>query len=246
MSFQESVDSPLTKLHLHSPKRLLLVGIILVSILVAGVLLMSGIFTNSSGVIVVDHEDSSDVPVEQERSMPEESAEADVTTEDALSNNTKTETDKKICVHVEGCVVNPGVYWLSESSRVDDALMAAGGVTEQAASDAINRARLLQDGEQVVVYSIEEAQAGLSQASSPSMHDGGSASRTQAPQAKVNINTADQALLETLPGIGAATAQKIITYREQQGRFASPEDLKNVSGIGEKKYEALADIITVS
>lgn len=143
----------------------------------------------------------------------------------------------EIYVHVSGAVKNPGVYSLSESSRVHDAIELAGGITEEAVIDALNLARIIQDGEHIIVpdkTSIENQ---------PDMLNEGDSVRQEG--AKININTADQSTLQQLPGIGEATAMKIIAHRESNGIFKSPEDLKKVSGIGDKKYEALAELITV-
>ncbi|MEY8562225.1 ComEA family DNA-binding protein [Eggerthellaceae bacterium 3-80] len=252
MGFLESVDSPATKLHLHNPKRLLLVGMVVVcAIVIIGVFVGSGIFApgelivfSSGSTASFDSGEKNDVS-EDGASIP---VDASSTTDQVLSeNDTKDIVSEKICVHVSGCVVSPGVYWLEEQSRVEDALSAAGGITDEADSDAINRARLLQDGEQIIVFSAEEIEAGAAQNQTLQQSiDTGSAISVGTMQQKVNINTADQATLETLPGIGSATAQKIIKYRNDQGRFSAPQDIMNVSGIGEKKYEALADLICVS
>ena len=140
-----------------------------------------------------------------------------------------------IVVHVSGAVASSGVYELPEGSRVSDAIDAAGGMVDDASEDALNLARGLVDGEQVVVPTVEEHMQELQAAA-----DGGAS-----PSGKVNINTATAEQLDTLPGIGESTAQKIIADREANGPFASPEDLKRVSGIGDKKYAELADLITV-
>lgn len=108
-------------------------------------------------------------------------------------------------------------------------------MADDASGDALNLARILNDGEQVIVPTAEERMQELQAAA-----DGGAR-----PAGKVNINTATAEQLDTLPGIGESTAQKIIADREANGPFSSPEDLKRVSGIGDKKYAELADLITV-
>lgn len=145
--------------------------------------------------------------------------------------------EKTIFVHVEGAVVSPGLFELSEGSRVYDAIKAAGGFAEDACHDAVNLARILSDGEQIIVPTTQTddgSDATPSTAASPGTVAG-----------KVNINTADAATLDTLPGIGASTAAKIVADREANGPFKTIEDLKRVSGIGDKKFTQLEGCITV-
>ena len=144
--------------------------------------------------------------------------------------------EKTIFVHVEGAVAAPGLFELSEGSRVYDAIQAAGGFTEDARHDAVNLARVLTDGEQIIVPTTQT--------------DGGSdttpaTAASPGTAGKVNINTVDAATLDTLPGIGASTAAKIVADREANGPFKTIEDLKRVSGIGDKKFSQLEGCITV-
>ena len=155
--------------------------------------------------------------------------------EDASSDAPVVE--KTIFVHVEGAVVSPGLFELSEGSRVYDAIQAAGGFAEDARHDAVNLARILTDGEQIIVPATQtdgDSDATPATAASPGTVAG-----------KVNINTADAAMLDTLPGIGASTAAKIVADREANGPFKTIEDLKRVSGIGDKKFTQLEGCITV-
>ena len=143
----------------------------------------------------------------------------------------KTET---LFVHVSGCVAKPGLYELEEGSRLASAIEAAGGFTEDAACDSVNLARRLEDGEMVVVSSVSA----------------GSGANEEIPEAKtesslVNINTATAEELEQLPGIGPSTAQKIVSDRMANGSFKSPDDLKRVTGIGDKKFETISALICV-
>jgi competence protein ComEA len=150
---------------------------------------------------------------------------------------------ERIVVYVSGAVIAPGVYELRLGARIDDGVRAAGGLREDAAGASVNLAALLEDGMQVHIPTIEELASGSVQAPASSFANG--AADTNAQSGPVNINTADSATLESLPGIGPATAQRIIAYREANGPFSSIEGLKQVSGIGEKKYAALADLICV-
>lgn len=142
-----------------------------------------------------------------------------------------------IFVHILGEVRRPGLVRLRDGDRVVDAVAAAGGYTELADRDFLNLARFVSDGEQLVVFAEGEA---------PSA-DGGGASGGQsgASNGKVNLNLADGAALETLPRVGPALAARILQWRETNGRFRSIEDLMSVSGIGEKTFAGLRDLVTV-
>jgi competence protein ComEA len=135
----------------------------------------------------------------------------------------------EIYVHVLGAVKLPGIYQLGEGARVVDALAAAGGTDQQADLRAINLARPLADGEQLYVPTQGEAAV-----ASFSPSDG-----------KVNLNTADQAQLETLPRIGPALAARIVQWRETHGRFRSVQDLLAVPGIGEKLLAGIKDLVRI-
>lgn len=148
-----------------------------------------------------------------------------------------------VTVHVAGAVADAGVYSIPEGSRVQDAVDAAGGLAKDAAPNAVNLARVLQDGEQVVIPTQEQVKGGALPASESAQASNGSGSSAAA--AVVNINTAGADELDTLPGVGPATAQAIIEERESGGPFASVEDIQRVSGIGEKKFEKLKDSICV-
>ncbi|HIS39887.1 MAG TPA: ComEA family DNA-binding protein [Candidatus Aphodovivens avistercoris] len=162
-------------------------------------------------------------------------ADAEAGADDAAE--AEAEPAPAVVVHVSGAVAAPGVYELEEGARVQDALDAAGGASADACPDALNLARVVADGEQVVVPTVEE-EAAQEQA-------GAAGASGSVAGGKVNINTATAEQLDALPGVGPATAEKIIADREANGPFASPEDLKRVSGIGDKKYEELADLVSV-
>ncbi len=160
-----------------------------------------------------------------------------------------------VFVDIGGAVVEPRLAELPSGSRVEDAINAAGGLTEDADMTLINRAELLTDGEKIYIPTHEETAAGIGtdgnaagQSSAPTGgSDGGKAGNSGngsiSGEQKININTADSTQLQTLSGIGPVTAQKIIDYRENHGRFESIEDIKNVSGIGEKTFEKLKNSI---
>ena len=228
MSFQESAESLRSKLHLTDRLSVpVLVGIcavIVIGVAIAGYSLLGGLSSDSFSFGV--GEDGATVEVEGLELMDAADAEG-----------AGGQVASTIAVHVSGAVAAPGVYELEEGARVADAVELAGGFLEGAAENALNLARVLNDGEQVVVPTAEEhaAQQSAAEASGGAAGVGG----------KVNINTASVEQLDTLPGVGESTAQKIIADREANGPFSSPEDLKRVSGIGDKKYAELADLITV-
>lgn len=133
-------------------------------------------------------------------------------------------------VHILGAVERPGLYELREGDRAIDAVAAAGGFLDTADQTQLNLARVVVDGEQIVVPVLGEA---------PVATPGETAS------GKVNINTADEAALDVLPRVGPAMAARIIAWREANGRFTAVEDLLNVAGIGDKTFEELRDLVTV-
>jgi len=142
---------------------------------------------------------------------------------------------KTMMVHVAGQVRNPGVYEMAEGSRVTDAISAAGGPLEGADGNALNLAAAVGDGQKITLTKPGEA---------PPPDDAGGGSSGAAP-GKINLNTANQAQLEELPSVGPVIAQRIIAYRQTKGRFTSPRQLMEVSGVGPKKYESMKDLVTV-
>jgi len=154
-----------------------------------------------------------------------------------------------IMVDVKGAVKNPGVYKLDADSRVIDAILLAGGYAKNAQSRQINHAQKLQD--EMVIYvpqKGEEVEEVLAVASSQTTSSAPSTQGGVTDTAKsdlVNINTADESILTTLNGVGPAKAKAIIAYRTENGSFKAIEDLKSVTGIGEKTFESLKDYITV-
>ena len=150
-------------------------------------------------------------------------------------------------VYVSGAVLNPAVYTLPPGSIIDDAVRAAGGFAADADPVAVNLAQALVDGMQIYIPTLAEAVEAPPAISVPQP--------TAAPGANrmggitigglININLATQADLEMLPGIGPTTAEKIIAYREANGPFATIEAIMDVPGIGEGKFDAIKELITV-
>ena len=172
-------------------------------------------------------------------------------------NSTGETQPEMIYVDVCGAVANPGVFQLAVGSRVFQAIEAAGGYLPEAVQNCVNRAGVLTDGQQLYILTQEEMERqGLDPAEMAGASDGqmnGSAGTGQntgiAAQAqqdnRININTADEAQLTTLTGIGATRAQAIIAYREENGPFAAIEDIMNVQGIKEGTFAKIKDEIVV-
>lgn len=185
-------------------------------------------------------------PRATEAAEPFAAPEAAVTAPAALASATAAVEAPHVFVHVVGAVRRPGVYELPAGSRVGEALELAGGVLGSGRADAINLARVLQDGEQVRVPTQEEAERAAA-SGAPAGGAGvaaGAAEPRASPGGRVDLNTADEALLDTLPGIGPATAQRIVQDRSANGPFRRVDDLLRVPGIGPKKLDALRDLVT--
>ena len=147
-----------------------------------------------------------------------------------------------VAVHVAGNVLKPGVYEMPADSRVVDAIRMAGGANAIADLNAINLANRLNDAQQVYVPAVGEKMP--SSANSQGAGGDGTGSATNSVEYPININTADVALLDELPGVGPSTAQAIVTYRDQNGPFASVSGLEDVPGIGPAKVAAIQRLVT--
>lgn len=151
-----------------------------------------------------------------------------------------------IRVHVVGEVARPGVHELPLGARVADAIDAAGGLTDKARPGELNLAQTLADGQQVVIggpqRSSEVRGGGDSGGDAPA---GPAGAGGGAPSGKLNLNTATAAQLDTLPGVGPVTAEKVVAWRAQHGKFTRIEELQEVPGIGPKTYEEIAPHVTV-
>ncbi|WP_244961503.1 ComEA family DNA-binding protein [Clavibacter zhangzhiyongii] len=150
-----------------------------------------------------------------------------------------------IYVHVVGAVVSPGLFPLAPGSRVVDALAAAHGFAEGADPAGVNLARVLSDGEQLVVPRQGEAAPGAGAAGSGATGSAGSAGGAASPAAPVDLNTATAEQLETLPRVGPSLAARIIAWRSAHGRFARVADLGRVPGIGDRTLASLTPLVRV-
>ena len=160
------------------------------------------------------------------------------------------EEKNKIVVYIAGAIKNEGIYELEENSRIANIIEKAGGLTNDANINNINLAYILQDGMKVYIPKNndknemnDDTNTYVSKENEESKIDKSTSVETK--NSKININTATQTELETLPGIGPSTAANIINYRKENGKFNNIEDLKKVSGIGDSKYNKIKEMIKV-
>ncbi|EGO8857625.1 competence protein ComEA [Enterococcus faecalis] len=206
------------------PKKWLLLGsgasiVILITLLV-------GIY------LMVNKEPQVDTTMWEETSL--------TTTAEVATDATKERAETMIYVDIKGAVKVPGIYQLKNQQRIWDALALAGGVSEEADTAQVNYAQKVKD--QMIIYVPKKGEA-VAQ-SLETLQESAPAQQNQ--EEKINLNTATEAELQTISGIGAKKAQEIIRFRDEQGPFKTVEELKNVPGIGEKTVEHLKDMLTVT
>lgn len=177
-----------------------------------------------------------------------EIAEEETKEEEEKEQETKEEiSPKEIVVHITGAVQKEGIVRIKEGSRIIDAIEAAGGMTNETNLDMINLAYTVKDGQKIYVPKLSDAERVFKEGEDSNIVivDKGTEKDSNS-STKININTANISQLESISGIGESTANKIIQYREKNGRFKTIEEIKNVSGIGELKYENIKDSICVN
>lgn len=163
------------------------------------------------------------------------------------TNETNTENKDKIIIHITGAVKTPGIVKLEEGSRIEDAINKAGGLTEDADITKVNLAYVLEDGIKIRIPSssdfgdLQEDNILSNESGENIVEDIENSSQSSS----ININKATEQELRNLPGIGASLASKIIDYRDHNGKFSTIEDIKNVNGIGDSKYENIKDYICI-
>mgnify|MGYP000410578584 FL=1 len=167
-----------------------------------------------------------------------------------INNQTENITEEnnnqeKIVIHITGAICNEGIYELEENSRIADAVKMAGGLKEDADLKQINLAYVLEDGMKINIPSKNENINEDSNNTESYITKENLNSSNNTKISKVNINNATQTELETLPGIGPSTALKIINYRKEKGKFNKIEDIKNVNGIGENKFNKIKEFIKI-
>lgn len=166
------------------------------------------------------------------------------------------EKEEEIIVHVTGAVKKEGIVHLKVGARISDAIDAAGGVTDETNISQVNLAYELEDGQKIYIPSINdkkndeteqilEKEYVTSEPGDEIALEEHTEESAKKEKGKININLADEIELQEIPGVGEATAKKIIEYREQNGKFKNIEDIKNVKGIGEGKYEEMKENICI-
>ena len=212
----------------------------LISILVI-VVLSVGIIYNISGFKSLNKNDTESVFIDDQNiNIDNYSEEEGISKEfkGTDSANEKKLENKTITVEIKGAVNKPDVYTLDENSIINDLIDLAGGITESADLSNINRAKKLQNHEMIYITDKNEENEKKNLSANQSVGSAGSESLLD-----LNIATVDQ--LKTLNGIGDSKAKNIVEYREQNGGFKSIEEIKNVTGIGDKMFEKIKDSITV-
>lgn len=168
--------------------------------------------------------------------------------ENKIEDNIENEK-RKIVIHITGQVKNPGLVYLDEGARIADAIKEAGGSTKDAALDKVNLAYVLEDGQKIYIPNknekISEIQYIITDSGENVLKDTGKESNVKGGIKKVNINSANQEELETLPGVGPALAVRIIEYRNSNGKFEKVEDVQNVKGIGDSKFTNIKERICI-
>lgn len=188
--------------------------------------------------------------IQQEKEDKELLIETLSTTEVTVDTKKEQENNEskstKIYVDISGAVKQPGVYQLPEGSRLFDLLKQAGGLTEDAAIQTVNQAMIIQDQQKIIILTQDQAQSLDTENIPNNGHlEEKSAEKSPKDAEKLNINQADLTQLQQLSGIGEKKAQAIIDYRNENGSFKTIEDLAKVTGIGEKTVEKLRDSITI-
>ena len=215
---------------------ILIIGIIIISIFI-----IYYVYTKDGNNFEIIEEN---VLIPEEEKILEDEGEAN---EDETIEEVE---EKNIMVHITGAVKNEGVVYLDSDSRVINAIEEAGGATQEADLSKINLVFPLEDGMKIYIPSIYddeniENEIEEDEYITKSSDEIISEQSSKEAESKVNINKATQTELETLPGIGPSTALKIIEYRENEGKFKKIEDIKEVSGIGEAKFEKIKDFIEI-
>lgn len=202
-------------------------GAFILLVIVVGI-----IYVSSENSVSIEVDKDTKDNVEYNAGAEDNNEEYNTDDEDNNKEDNAEELEKTIYVHICGEVVNEGVYTVKEDSRVYEVLELAGGLTEEAATDYVNLARQVKDGEKIIFPSKEQMETG-------------EFCIDHAEEKLVNINTASIEKLTTLSGIGESRAKLIIDYREEHGDFETIEDIMKVSGIKEGAFNKIKDSIIV-
>lgn len=219
-------------------KKLILTVVILLVIFFK-VVSYSGIFSFQNKINEID--DTTQI-------LDESDSKGDIKSSDNdLKNNKENKDSKQIVVYISGEVSTPSVVTINSDKRLKDAIDMAGGLTKNADTERINLALKLEDSQHYIIptkgdnTSINQDTQNSNDSSNTAANEDLNGNSNK----KININSADQSELDKIPGVGESTAKKILEYRKENGNFKSIEDIKNVSGIGDKKFESMKDYISI-
>ncbi|XVG95081.1 helix-hairpin-helix domain-containing protein [Eubacteriales bacterium KG127] len=203
-------------------------GIIILTILIAALLFY--MYGEKDKKLKLDINDEKKLIKEDRKDETNSSKEKNLKSTNSNENYNEKNNKFIIYVDIEGAVVNPGVYKVKEGDRVFHVIALAGGLKENADIISINKAEQVSDGQKIYIYEKGE---------------NNTETNTTLMDDKININSADVTKLQTIEGIGPSMASRIVEFRNKNGKFKSPEELKNVRGIGEKRYESIKDKIKI-
>lgn len=224
--------------------------IFIITILIVGIL-MYLIYVNFYKK-TYDEINLNDAILDESSNIEEESYDNNIVEKNIIEKSNSLENEDiikgEIIVHIIGEVKKEGIVSLKEGDRVIDAIKKAGGETKNADLSQVNLAYILSDGQKIYIPSKnEKIDTFVISSNEPDIEESKENSNNVASNisSKININTATESQLDTLPGVGPSTAMKIIEYRNTNGKFKKIEDIKEVKGIGEAKYEDLKNYITI-
>lgn len=212
-----------------------------------GTVVMETVPEEQDGVKQIDAIEENNVIDELDRA-PKETREAGQTMSEGKEERTEQAKSDRIFVDISGAVIRPGVYELTPGSRVYEAVEKAGGLSDSADENFLNQALMLEDGQKIRVYTVQETSE-LNLGTGSALGEQGVPVDTVlaggADDGLVNLNQADAATLMTLPGIGESKAADIIAYREEHNGFQNIEEIKNISGIKDAVFSKIKDKIAV-
>ena len=220
----------------------ILIGLSLIGLIIAGFFMINGQSSRQSNVAELAQETVTSSEAESEEIST--GTKKNSQKEKAEPQTSSSEESEFLTVDVKGAVKNPGIYQLKKTSRINDAIQKAGGLTTDADSKSINLAQKLTDEAVIYVATMGENVTNAASNNGQTLTtdtDGTAAQKGN----KVNLNKANLSDLQSISGIGQKRAQDILDYREANGKFNSVDDLKNISGVGAKTLEKLKEYVTV-